>query len=472
MTRANVFSLNWEQSKRYRHGLKWYAANDFPILCPIGQIPSFQLPISSADPITAFKIININSGDERDLLNELQGLGLVIRERDEGYQIEYNSVFAIAGFESSYYELQIERGDEIWYSEIVQFVNVWELENMIRVEFSNNEKLCYDGGAIYYDNGYRNWIYICADIAKPIRQYQERVKEVQGRIMPLQQITWKEFRFSTQFPEFLVDAFAIIPLHDFITIQNEARAFNVSRFLVSDEWDDLADVSVVDVEFRTDTVISNNGRAIDPQIENCCIPPNYIAEFVITRDSPSFVAGLQIPNRFAIVDEFNDGRIHRLYKSIAGLAWELVPVSTGQFVVIGEGVNKDYWFGYGALLQQPRIISFDEIAVDSYEVTARTFPNTYNRLVIQRTDSSEVVVNSALLSNQNGLIEYSFDLENVLSISVQPFTLIDGCNNFQPSPFFQKELTGGISVMEINSTFEVCPALPPEIAPPLSPLTP
>lgn len=469
MTRCNVFTLNWEKDKRYRHGLKWYAyGHDYPIICPVGQIPSFQLPLENDDHVTAFYVTNLQTGVKTDIIQQLVTFGIGIHNRSEGFQLEYNSIFPISGFESTYYELEMIQGDTTWYSEVLQFVNVWELDRMIKIEYSNAEKLCYDGGAMYYENGFKNWVYIDSTIAKPERKIQERVKEVNGRIFPLQQVTWKEHRFTSHFPEFLIDALSLITLHDFVTIKHEGKEFNVSRFLSTIEWEDRGDIAVFDASFRTDTVISNNGRAIAPQIalSQYCVTPNYSAKNVIQKNGTIWDNGFGFINGdFAVVLEFFNSQIYRLYKR-ENDNWTLVPLNQNGIIVRVISTNQ-FWFSYGFILQQPKILSFDETAPDTYTVKARTIPNIYNRVVVRRTDSSEVVIHAGILPDPNGFITHSFNLENVVEVSVQPYSDVEGCDNFQPSDWFVKEITGGISVMGINSTFTVTPELPAT-----APLTP
>ncbi|WP_248789307.1 hypothetical protein, partial [Escherichia coli] len=81
----------------------------------------------------------------------------------------------------------------------------------------------------------------------------------------LKQISAKQYKFLFLAPEYLIDAFRQVPLHDFVEITNynDNRTHTVDEInMGSPDWQDRGDLAAVVVDFQTDTVIVKSGTGV------------------------------------------------------------------------------------------------------------------------------------------------------------------------------------------------------------------
>ena len=149
-------------------------------------------------------------------------------------------------------------GSRYYYSEV--FTLVSDMTPYLKIKWWDNETLVSDGGTIFYTGGYKNFLYLQADIAKPQYEFEDEEENRDGYSFPVKQISKKKYRFSFIASEFMLDVMRLIRLSDYIEITYAGKTYKPSSFLITPDWVDNGDVATVDAEFETDTVVKKLGK--------------------------------------------------------------------------------------------------------------------------------------------------------------------------------------------------------------------
>ncbi len=152
-----------------------------------------------------------------------------------------------------------------WYSEV--FCIRDDVAGMIRVNYWHRYNFIFDGGMIKYDNGFRNFFYICADIVKP--QYQEIIeaRSINGVEQGLFTVSFKVRRFAFNAPEYFLDAIRVVFQHHDVTIVYKGKTMIVNKIQFIPTWGDLdnhGDFADVICEFRTNEIVTQRGDNVAP----------------------------------------------------------------------------------------------------------------------------------------------------------------------------------------------------------------
>lgn len=263
---ANV--LTWLSAKEFQnHRQEWFYGKAVPVITEFDRLPAFQLSKEKNGlNVSQLLLISFDESASTDILSNAQFGGIDLLETDDFEIISYPDTVAlsISGLEVGLYFLQMSDGSNTWYSEVFQFCkNVYDF---IEIEYWHREIFCHNEGEFLFEFPYKNRVYINSDIAKPRYPYEESVKKNNGFNQPLQQISYKQYQFRAILPESQIDALRLIGLHDDVEISYKGRRYVVNEFLMTDpEWGDRGDVADVIFEFRTNTVVSISGRAVDVQ---------------------------------------------------------------------------------------------------------------------------------------------------------------------------------------------------------------
>jgi hypothetical protein len=235
----------------------------------VNQVPPFQLPREKTGAaITLFKLVHFATGTETDVTAEIITAGLTVGTYTlKTYDlIKYPSTAAIAGIGTlpigSYYAVMSD-GSNTWYSEL--FCMVSSVANMVRIEWCHQQDFEYPGGHIDYGSNYINYLFFKSDILAPSYEYDEEVKERDGYKFFEKQTSFKLSKMQGFLSEAVIDALRLARLHDGVTItnNNDGRVYTVDEILLTDiEWQNMSHLAHLAIEFKTDTVVTVNGRAV------------------------------------------------------------------------------------------------------------------------------------------------------------------------------------------------------------------
>ena len=156
------------------------------------------------------------------------------------------------------YYLDITAGSDHFYSEVF---TVADITDKTILTYYNT----YDLGGIDYTNGteaqYKNTLIIDAILAKP--EYiieEEAVEDGEGNQLITFQRSVKLFKMWFYAPEYIVDAVALIGLHDFVSIwvhygTSEQETGSIYDFTMTAEWMESKGLAKVTCEFRDTPII-------------------------------------------------------------------------------------------------------------------------------------------------------------------------------------------------------------------------
>lgn len=247
------------------HRKEWAYGKAYPLISQSRLILPFQVirPHLETSPITGFKLIELNTGIETDITADIKDANLVIKEFDD-YDIILNyGRFLLpsgVGFKGLYY-CEMTDGTNIWYSEVFNFLQ--DVSKYVKIVWYNRNDIfeTADGHIDYFD-GYQNFMYVASDIGKPDYPFEEEVKERDGHTFPEKQWSEKVYKFDIVAPEYLLDAWRIIRMHDYIFIEQGTKLWDVEQFLFDHEWEAQGDLAKVECEFHCDTVMKKIGKGI------------------------------------------------------------------------------------------------------------------------------------------------------------------------------------------------------------------
>jgi len=262
----NLNPLPWyTELADQNHQKAWAYGRVYPLLCQTRLILPFQLVRAHAaeTPISSFKLINHETGDEYDITTEIKAANLIIKEfTDYDLIINYGKFLLPETFSfKGLFYCQMTDGVNTWYSEVFNFIV--DISTFVKIVWYNrNDVFEYNGGHIDYNDGYQNFLYINTDIGKPDYPFEEEVQERDGFTFPEKQWSEKVFRFDYIAPEYMLDAMRIIRMHDYIWIQQGNKQWDVEQFLIDPEWEEQGDLAAVEAEFHVDSVMKKIGKGL------------------------------------------------------------------------------------------------------------------------------------------------------------------------------------------------------------------
>lgn len=272
MKQNNNFSpLPFYDDLRLQNHRKSYAYGAiYPLVMPANFIIPFQLLVDrkGSEP-TKVKYVGINdaTGDEEPVYiftEEVKQSGLDVVENvsDNVDAVVYRGYLPLPfPMEVGCYYMQIDTNYGTFYSEV--FCVKLNTENLLKIEWWDEENFEMDAGTIVYENGYRNRLYFCAEIGKPEYQFEEEVEKRDGYVFPIKQISEKTYKFVILAPEYLLDAMRFIRMSDYVVITDKfGMVYHCDTFLLTAKWQTQGDLASVEVEFETDTVAKKIGRQL------------------------------------------------------------------------------------------------------------------------------------------------------------------------------------------------------------------
>lgn len=159
------------------------------------------------------------------------------------------------GAEKMYIELT--DGVEVWYSAFFGWCNP-----CLKIEWYDTDDLEFDAGAIIYSQGYKNEMYFDAEIGMPEYEFEEEVSERGGYQFPINQISYKRYRFSVLAPEEVCDVMRFIRLSDYIKVTAKGVEYDATSFLITPTWQEQGYLAEIACEFTTNSVVKKTGKGV------------------------------------------------------------------------------------------------------------------------------------------------------------------------------------------------------------------
>jgi hypothetical protein len=268
MTPNNPLSILpfYGQLSRQNHRKDYAFGEVFPLLTPYRKILPFQIIRNTrANQITSVELKHVDDTLVADIVDPMKTSGLIVnRFQSEGYDIiQYQGILpmVIDVTEGPYY-LKMFDGVEYFYSEVFNVVR--NLDNYLKLEYWDNEKLILDWGRIDYSGSFKFNLYLDTQLGRPEYIFEEEVQKRDGFKYIEKQISEKTFKFNFVAPEYLLDAMRLIRMSDNIVITNKGEVYEADSFLMTPKWRAGGYLASVECEFQCDTVIKKIGRGIAP----------------------------------------------------------------------------------------------------------------------------------------------------------------------------------------------------------------
>lgn len=256
--------LPWYNSLSQQHRFIKYAyGRQSPIIYERGQVPTFQFSKSSGGSITAFSLINAETGTSLDVLSTMVSDSGLEKVSYDDYDLIINPATAQlttgGTLKEGLHYCTMVVGANTYYSEYFTWKN--SVSDMLKLQYWNDEPIVYKSGHLRYQD-FRHVFYFNSQLGKPEYPFQEDVQERDGHIFPIQQISMKKYKFEILVPEFVLDALRLVRLHNFKQITHLGINYQIEEFIMTPQWQETGDIAAVECEFMTDTVVIKTGQAI------------------------------------------------------------------------------------------------------------------------------------------------------------------------------------------------------------------
>lgn len=256
--------LPWYNSLSMQHKNLTYAyGRQSPIIYPRGQVPTFQFSKTSGGDITAFSLINAETGTSTNVLSTMVSDSGLEKVSYDDYDLIINPAIAQlttgGTLKEGLHYCTMVVGSETFYSEYFTWKN--SVSDMLKLTYWNEEPIVYKNGHLRYDN-FKHVFFFNSQLGKPQYDFEEDVANLDGHVFPIQQISIKKYKFEILVPEFVIDALRLVRLHNFKQILYRGVTYYIEQFLIVPQWQETGDIAAVECEFMTDTVVIKTGQAI------------------------------------------------------------------------------------------------------------------------------------------------------------------------------------------------------------------
>ena len=215
-------------------------------------------------PITTAILYELKTGDSQDILTEINGAGLNIKEFTD-YDLIINPsalIFPTLTITPGQYYIEIGDGTNTWYSEV--FTVVTDVSSFLKLKYYDIGNIEYTGGHIDYTAPFKNYLYIQTEIGKPEYPFEEEAQKRDGFTFVEKQVSEKKYKFEFLAPEYLCDALRIVRMHDIIYIYFKGQTYRVENIILEPKWQEQGNLAIIEVEFECDTIVKKIGKGIIP----------------------------------------------------------------------------------------------------------------------------------------------------------------------------------------------------------------
>lgn len=200
-------------------------ANDsvFKLLCPLGWVLPFQIRRAvGLLPITSVKLVNTATGASTEIFNNIiYGQLKKYTVGDFDYLVHFGSVSTNAVIAAGRYYLEVSDNSNVWFSEVVTYAdfNPQDLSigcPLVKITYWDScdiDSIFYRTAALG-DEQYKNVLYLDIDIGQPSYEITEEGQEdAEGKFVAEFRSVEKSYLLQGVFPEYIVDALSLLPLH-------------------------------------------------------------------------------------------------------------------------------------------------------------------------------------------------------------------------------------------------------------------
>jgi hypothetical protein len=256
--------LPWYNSLSMQHKNLFYAyGRQAPIIYPRGQVPTFQFSKTSGGSITAFSLINAETGSSTNILSTMVSDSGLEKVSYDDYDLIINpanlQLTTGSPVKEGLHYCTMVVGSETFYSEYFTWKN--DVSDMLKLSYWNDEPIVYKNGHLRYDE-FRHIFYFNSQLGKPVYEFEEDVANLEGHIFPIQQISIKKYKFEILVPEFVIDALRLVRLHNFKQVVYKGVTYQIEQFIMEPTWQETGDIAAVECEFMTDTVVRKTGSGV------------------------------------------------------------------------------------------------------------------------------------------------------------------------------------------------------------------
>jgi hypothetical protein len=173
-------------------------------------------------------------------------------------------------------------------------------DGYIRLSYTNNHYLRYNGGKIYFGEvekimfGFE--LLIDTTICKPNYTFEEKSSDRLGYRYIESQVSNKGYQFTFVAPEYLCDALRLLPMCNDRTIVDKLHTYDkITDVNVEVEWLDQGDLARVTISFNHDTVVANLAEyvSVAPAKLNTSLPVPPTPEVTLPRVVINSIIDLQ-----------------------------------------------------------------------------------------------------------------------------------------------------------------------------------
>lgn len=310
--------------------------SSFCLICPANMLLPFQIArLTGVYPLTSIKLIG---AVEIELLPYIASTDLqVFSFALSDYIVHYGMLPHTATIPPGKYYLMLTDSVNTWYSEDINFIAF----NGDTLDLCVPTKITYwdtcDVDDIFYRTGekqYKNIIYLDVDIGKP--EYPVLIEASEdafgSEVVEFAKLE-KTYVLQGVFPQFMVDALSLLPLHFAGVIEvltHRGYIGNVLTVTVDPKWQGTnGALALTDIAFVVDRVIKTNccGDLETPNIY--CLPGALEALAVIVEGSTNYglfeytneLTSAQVPlidGDKVLINYISGGINYRRYKAATG----------------------------------------------------------------------------------------------------------------------------------------------------------
>lgn len=316
--RINYSTIGIYESRDFQnHRLSYAYGRVFPMSFPLGYILPFQFAkTKTGTAITSFKLVSKDESTTIDILSGMTASGLTTDTSHTDYDLViYNGLSSIGVTATmGQWFFEFSDGTNTYTSDVFIWGNT--IDEMLMIECWHGEDFLYPKGKIKYQAPYKTKFYLCAQLGKPDYEYEEKVEKRDGYEFPIQQTTYKLHKFTVLMSEYLIDFVRLVQLHDVVEITARGQKHSVDKFLMNKpEWQTDGDLASVTFEFKTDTVVTMNGRGLadlDYQLEVSECPIAVMGRY--NSEAQADNSGVNVDEYFA--DTMFAGAVIKLYSNV------------------------------------------------------------------------------------------------------------------------------------------------------------
>lgn len=461
-TNRNINPVAWVDDIRELPNRRRSAYGEImPSIVPLGVVPPFQVVREDTLPgLVSITLHRVSDGASWDITALMQSTGFIERTYS-GYVIwEYPATVALPmeTVEGRHYLTIRDGADNFLYREIFSWRLEAALSGFVKLEWFNLQPLPLPFGQVVFNAPFKFWHYFQTELGKPSYEVERVVEPRDGYEFRVKVTSWKEHRFVTIGDEFLTDALSFLPHMDCINCYFLGNVFPVNRIVVSPQWIEGRHLARVEIELRSNTIVTTDGEATEPKDYSVpaggCLNVSFTAVAVLEEGGAEYVGKYYVLNGqnvalqagdYVLVKSSTDGK-NRLHV-FGGTSYsvELVPAAREACYSVRE---NEYFF-YTAFYKFSKPV-ISNLNASPWSIEGFSFENSLVEVWGKNLAGEEEL----LAIGTNTEFESGIEFEGGDNVGFQVRATTYLCNDFARSDW---RGISGIGVMVVGSTFIVAP---------------